>query len=128
MKLVFVYITVRDKKEALRIGRELLKSRLVACVNILGGIRSMYWWRGKIEGAGETALVAKTRQDRLPALVRKVKSLHSYEVPCVVALPIMGGNPAFLKWIAEETAARGERFPHHADVGARGVPRGVAAD
>ncbi len=103
MRFMWVYITTASRKEALRIGRALVKARLAACINILGPIESLYWWKGKLETGREVALVAKTTSARLKELVAKVKSVHSYEVPCVVALPMAGGNEDFLGWIARET-------------------------
>ncbi len=64
---------------------------------------SLYWWEGAIEEGHEAVLIAKTTRDRLDALTAKVKALHEYSVPCVVALPVTGGNPAFLEWIGAET-------------------------
>jgi periplasmic divalent cation tolerance protein len=103
MKKYFVYMTAKDVPEARKLGRAILKDRLAACVNILGAIESMYRWKGALQNEKEVALVAKTTARNLDALIRKVRSVHSYEVPCVVALPIAKGNPAFLEWIEEET-------------------------
>lgn len=101
-----LYLTVEDRGRADGIARALVEQRLVACVNILGPIRSLYWWKGKMESGDEVALIAKTRR----ALVRKacaeVKRLHGYDCPCVVALPIQGGHPPFLQWIDDETRPR----------------------
>ena len=99
----FVYITARDGDEARRIGRELVESRLAACVNIIDGMNSMYWWEGKVQDDREAVLIAKTREALVPELIAKVKALHSYTCPCVVALPVANGNPDFLKWIESET-------------------------
>lgn len=106
MKQYFVYITAKDVSEARRLGRSLLKDRLAACVNILGQMESLYWWKGAVRNEKEVALIAKTTARSLDALIRKVRSVHSYEVPCVVALPIAKGNPAFLEWIEQETQPR----------------------
>lgn len=99
----FVYITTESMEEARRIGRALVEARLAACVNILAGMTSMYWWKGEIQDGRETVLIAKTRAHLLAALTDKVKELHGYDCPCIVALPITGGNPEFLDWIAAET-------------------------
>jgi periplasmic divalent cation tolerance protein len=103
MNTHFVYMTAKHVSEARKLGRALLKDRLAACVNILGPIESMYRWKGVLRNEKEVALIAKTTARNLDALIRRVRSLHSYEVPCVVALPIVKGNPAFLKWIEGET-------------------------
>ncbi len=98
-----LYITTADMDEAERLGKGLVEARLCACANILGPIKSFYWWQGKMEEGGEVALIAKTREDLVDAATAWVKSHHSYTVPCVVSLPIDGGNPDFLSWIGEET-------------------------
>jgi len=98
-----VYMTAADRAEAEKIGRSLVERRLAACVNILGEIGSIYWWEGRVQSANEVAFLAKTTGDKVEALMTAVKSLHSYEVPCVVALPIGHGLPDFLAWIETET-------------------------
>lgn len=106
MSPTFVYITAGDAEEAGRIGRALVEERLAASVNILEGMRSLYWWGGKIEQTKEVVVVAKTRGSLVERLTERVKALHSYDCPCVVALTISGGNPAYLDWILEETGGR----------------------
>jgi periplasmic divalent cation tolerance protein len=96
-------MTASSVDEAKRLGRALVEERLAACVNILPGMASFYWWQGKIDEAQETVLIAKTRQELVERLTSRVKALHSYTMPCVVALPMIGGNPDFLQWIADET-------------------------
>jgi periplasmic divalent cation tolerance protein len=105
MRYYFVYITTANEKQARMIGQELVRSRLAACVNILPAMKSIYWWKGKIEKAREAVLIAKTTRSRIAALIRKVKILHSYECPCIAALPIVAGNKNYINWIAAETAA-----------------------
>ena len=99
----FVYMTASDAAEATRIGRALVEERLVACVNILNDMRSIYWWQGQVETSAEVVLIAKTRTELVEPLIARVKSLHSYECPCVIALPIAAGNPDYLAWIQSET-------------------------
>lgn len=106
MSAVFVYVTAPSRDVALSIGRTLVEERLVACVNVLDGLTSLYWWDGKIQQDAEALFVAKTRQDLFPRVVERVRELHPYEVPCVVALPVADGNPAFLDWISAETGPR----------------------
>ncbi len=103
MTAVFAYITIASRKEADRIARTLVEERLAACANLFDGMRSVYRWQGKVEQAEEIVLVAKTRQDLIRSLTERVLALHSYECPCVVALPVLGGNPDYLEWIASET-------------------------
>ena len=102
MKVNFIYMTAGSKDEARKIGKELVISRLAACVNILGNMNSFYMWQGKVQDDTEIVMIAKTTEDRVPELVEKVKSLHSYDCPCIVSIPILDGNQAFLDWIAEE--------------------------
>jgi periplasmic divalent cation tolerance protein len=103
MSFEFVYVTAASPNQARDIGRRLVEERLAACVNIFDSMTSFYWWEGKIDQASEAVLIAKTRQDLVPMLVTRVKELHSYSVPCVVALPLTQGNPDFLAWIGRET-------------------------
>ena len=102
MKINFIYMTAGSKDEARKIGKELVTARLAACVNILDNMNSIYMWQGEIQDDGEVVMIAKTIEDRVPALIEKVKALHSYDCPCIVAIPVSGGNQAFLDWIAAE--------------------------
>ena len=103
MKTNFIYITAGTLDEARKIGRELVSKRLAACVNILDNMRSMFWWEGDVQEEKEVILIAKTKETLVPAVIEKVKSMHSYECPCVVSLGITDGNKPFLDWIAAET-------------------------
>jgi periplasmic divalent cation tolerance protein len=102
MKVNLIYITVKDKVEARKIGSELVESKLAACVNIIDNMNSMYVWEGKIQDDQETILIAKTTESRVPQLIEKVKTLHSYDCPCIVSIPVSDGNREFLDWIASE--------------------------
>ena len=101
MEIVFAYITTQNKSEAKKIGKVLLQERLAACVNIFDQMSSMYWWEGKIEEANETVLIAKTTKKIFPKLSKKVKSIHSYSIPCILQLEVKDGNKEYLNWIAE---------------------------
>ncbi len=103
MAAVLVYMTAGDRAEAVRIGRVLVEERLAACANVLNGMTSIYRWQGEVCEDGEAVLIAKTTEAQADALTERVKALHSYDCPCVVTLPVAGGNPAFLEWIAEQT-------------------------
>jgi len=103
MAFDFIYITAASTDQAQSIGRTLVEERLAACVNILENMRSFFWWEGKIDQAREAVLIAKTRNDLVPDLIARVKALHSYTVPCVVALRVTEGNPDFLRFLASET-------------------------
>ena len=105
METRFVYITAANMQEAKKIGRILVKKRLAACVNLIDAMQSMYWWEGTVQESRETVLIAKTTKQLVSALTAVVKENHSYECPCIVSLPIVAGNPAFLKWIFDETGA-----------------------
>jgi periplasmic divalent cation tolerance protein len=102
MEILFAYITCKDVDDARRIGKTLVLEHLAACVNILPGMESHYWWNGKIETAHEAVLIAKTRADAREVLLERTLELHPYETPCVVFLPVTGGNPDYLDWIASE--------------------------
>jgi periplasmic divalent cation tolerance protein len=105
MSHVLVYVTAANPAEAERIAEAVVGERLAACANLIPGMRSLYWWQGKLDRAEETVLILKTRAALVAALTERVKALHSYTCPCVVALPIEAGNAAFLDWIDAETAA-----------------------
>jgi len=96
---IVVFVTAASSEEAARLGRTMVEERLAACANLVSAVASTYWWRGKIEQAGEALLIMKTRDDLLEPLQRRVCALHSYSVPEVIAMPIAGGNPEYLRWI-----------------------------
>jgi periplasmic divalent cation tolerance protein len=97
-----VYITAKDEEEANRIGQALVGEKLAACVNI-HPIRSIFRWQGKISQEDEMAILAKTRAELVDEVMSRVKELHSYEVPCIIVLPLEKGNPDFLEWISQLT-------------------------
>lgn len=100
-----VYITCGSRDEATLIARTVVEERLAACANIIDGMRSVYWWQGKVTEDEETVLILKTSANGVGALTARVKALHSYDLPCVVEIPLSdGGNAAYLDWIAGETA------------------------
>lgn len=98
----FIYITCRDEAEAAVIGKTLVEMRLAACANILPPVTSFYRWNGEVAEDREVILIAKTLAIKVERLVTTVKNLHSYEIPCIVALPILQGNEAYLQWIHAE--------------------------
>ncbi len=102
-----VYVTAPNLAEAESLARLGVTKRLAACANILPAMRSLYWWQGKLEQADEVVLLFKTTEALAGELTRVIASAHSYDCPCVVVLPIVSGHPAFLQWIADETAAQG---------------------
>lgn len=103
--VVLVYVTAGSPEESERIARALLEERLIACANLLGGVKSLYWWQGALEEATETLLLMKTRRPLLKRLIERVRELHTYEVCEVLATPVLDGNPAYLEWVLSETAS-----------------------
>jgi periplasmic divalent cation tolerance protein len=103
MTAMLIYATVPSREEARRIAGAVVGERLAACANILGETTSLYWWEGAVQEDKEVALILKTEEALVDRLTARVKALHSYTVPCVVALPIKTGNPDYLAWIDEET-------------------------
>jgi periplasmic divalent cation tolerance protein len=99
-----VLVTAPDAEAGGRIARALVEERLAACVNALPGVRSTYRWKGALHEDDEVLLVIKTRADRLAALAERVRALHPYELPEVLALPAAGGSAAYLAWVAAESA------------------------
>lgn len=100
---VVVFITAATAEEAQRIADILVSGRKAACVNILPQVHSRFWWQGQIDSADETLLIVKTKASLLDELIRLVKENHRYEVPEIIALPIIGGNRDYLKWLDDET-------------------------
>jgi len=102
MSVNLVYVTVGSQEEAEAIGRDLVGEKLAACVNILRGMKSIYTWKNELQTDEEVVLIAKTTAARVEALTARVKSLHSYDCPCILQLPVTGGHEPFLDWIAGE--------------------------
>ena len=104
---VVVLVTTGSAEEGRRIGHAMVEERLAACVNVVGPIRSIYRWEGAVEEADEHLLVMKARTADVSALTARVRALHSYDVPEVVALPLTGGSEAYLAWLAAATDRAG---------------------
>jgi periplasmic divalent cation tolerance protein len=102
-RAVLVYTTWPALVEAERVGRQIVERRLAACVNILPGMISHYWWEGKVERGEEVVMILKTRASLVDALGAAVKESHSYVTPSILVLPIEGAHPAYLDWIMAET-------------------------
>lgn len=98
---IVVFITTSGRKEAEKISKSLLEQKLIACANIIDNIESLFWWKGKIDKAKEALVIAKSRKGKLPGIIKLVKSLHSYEVPEIISLPIYRGYKPYLNWIDE---------------------------
>lgn len=96
---VVILVTASTSKEAKNIAHQLIKHKLAACVNILGNVESLFRWQGKLDRAKELLLLIKSKKSKLPRIIKMVKSLHSYEVPEIIALPILAGNKEYLRWL-----------------------------
>jgi len=100
---IIVLITASSKDEAAKIGTALVDEHLAACVNIVPEVRSLFFWEGKTRDEREILLICKSRLPRMEKLVARVKSLHSYTVPEVIALPIVAGSREYLDWVQDAT-------------------------
>ena len=98
---VVILVTCANKREARRIARGLVEQRLVACVNIVDEIKSIFWWQKEINSANEVLLIAKSKRSLIQKIIKQVKSLHSYQTPEIIALPVVGGNQDYINWINE---------------------------
>ncbi|MGH9694861.1 MAG: divalent-cation tolerance protein CutA [Bryobacteraceae bacterium] len=97
-----VFSTCGCEAEANRLARALVEERLAACVTVLPGLTSIYRWQGKVETASEHLLLVKTTRERLPAVENRIRELHSYELPEIIAVPITAGSEKYLAWIQEQ--------------------------
>jgi len=96
---IVVFITVGSEEEGRKIARLLVKEKKAACVNIMPGVDSLFRWKGRINSARESLLLVKTKASLLPEISSLVKQIHSYEVPEIIALPVIGGSEDYLKWL-----------------------------
>jgi periplasmic divalent cation tolerance protein len=101
---LLVYTTMPDRAAALNLARALVSRRLAACVNVLDGCTSVYRWQGAVEEAGEVPVMLKTRSARYAEVEAAIRELHPYELPEIVAVPVVRGFPDYLEWVALETA------------------------
>jgi periplasmic divalent cation tolerance protein len=109
-----VFVMAGSEEEADRIAEALVTERLAACANIIGSARSIYRWRGAVERASEYMLMIKTHARHFTKLERRVRQLHSYEVPEIVAIPLAAGSTAYLEWLADSTTLTVRRGSTHA--------------
>ena len=105
MDILFVYVTFESAQQARDISGKIVKARLAACANIFPAHESLYWWDGEVQSASETAVIFKTTQNRFTDLKAEIIKLHSYDCPCIVALPVKEGHTPFLEWIKDNTQA-----------------------
>lgn len=99
MNIRLIYVTTPDRQTAEQIGGAVVTEKVAACANILDGVTSIFHWDGKLCRENEAILILKTPLELVENLTDRIKELHPYECPCVVALPIDGGNPDFLQWV-----------------------------
>jgi len=100
IRIIFVTVPQQDAEH---FARTLLEERLVACINMLPEVTSLYWWKGKIDSSSEVLLILKTPSANIRKLLKRVKELHTYDVPEFLALPVMESNPHYVRWIRAET-------------------------
>jgi periplasmic divalent cation tolerance protein len=101
-EFIVVFVTAGSSAEGERLARALVEERLAACVNRIAAVQSVYRWEGKVEESTEELLIIKTREDLFTALEKRVRELHSYAVPEVIALPIIKGSESYLRWLGEQ--------------------------
>ena len=99
---IVVFITTATAEEAQLISRMLLEQRKAACVNIVPKVDSLFWWQGELNSTQESLVIIKTKASLLPEIINQVRAAHSYEVPEIIAMPIIGGNEEYLNWIDDE--------------------------
>jgi len=100
---IIILITAGSSAEATTIARTLVDEHLAACVNIVPGVRSLFFWEGKTQEADEVLMICKSRMPLMDAVIARVRSLHSYTVPEIIALPVSAGLPGYLAWVTEST-------------------------
>lgn len=103
MSFITVLMTTASEDEAVKIVRKLLEAKLIACANIIERVHSIFWWHGAIKDSHEAMVLMKTRSKLIGNLMKTVKMLHSYEVPEIIALPIVDGAPLYLDWVKSST-------------------------
>lgn len=101
---IVILVTTSTKDEARKIADLVLSQRKAACINVMTGVDSTFWWQGKLDSAQESVLIIKTKASLLAEIIDLVRDMHSYTVPEIIALPIVGGNEDYLRWIDEETS------------------------
>ena len=102
-QILVVLVAVSNQKEAVKIGEGMVNARLAACANIITGVQSIYHWKGRVVKAKEVLLILKTTRPRYPSLERAIKSMHTYETPEIIALPVKDGFEQYIGWVCNET-------------------------
>jgi periplasmic divalent cation tolerance protein len=109
MEPILIFTTLPDRAAAMALARKLVNERLAACVNVLADCTSVYRWEGRNESVSEVPVLIKTLAQHYARLEQLIKTVHPYELPEIIAVPISSGLPAYLKWIAEETSAADQK-------------------
>ena len=99
-----IFTTTENKEDAEKIAKEVVEKRLAACAQVLGPIESTYWWEGEVEKAKEWLCIIKSRNDLYGELEKAIKGIHPYDVPEILAMPVISGNPDYLQWVDKEVA------------------------
>ena len=100
--MAIMYITTSNEEEALKIGKYIVKKRLAACSNIINNMKSIYWWEGNLENDKEAILILKTNEEKVDEIIAKVKEIHSYDNPCIIALPVIKSSNSYFEWLKNE--------------------------
>lgn len=100
--MVLIYVTTSNGEEAINIGETIVKERLAACSNIISEMKSIYWWEGNLEKDNESILILKTMEENINKIISRIKEIHSYDNPCIIALPVLNVSDSYLKWLKEE--------------------------
>jgi len=103
---IVILITAKNVREANRIANKLVEEKLIACANVIKGVHSIFRWQGKIDKANETLLILKSKKSCFPKIVKMVKKYHSYDVPEIIALPIIDGSKDYMNWIKSNCSAK----------------------
>lgn len=104
--IVVLYSTAASKEEAERIAAALVEGKLIACCNQVEGVSSIYFWEGKVNQEKEVLMIMKSRESLIPAILHRIKQLHSYKVPELIAMPIVGGSPEYIDWVLDNTLSQ----------------------
>lgn len=100
--IALIYVTTNNEEEAMNIGETIVKERLAACSNIISEMKSIYWWEGSLEKDNESILILKTIEENTNKIISRIKEIHSYENPCIIALPVLNASDSYLKWLEGE--------------------------
>jgi len=106
---IVIFITTKNGREANKIATKLVEDKLIACANVIKGVHSIFRWQGKIDKANETLLILKSKKNCFSKIVKMVKKYHSYDVPEIIALPIVDGSRDYMNWIKSNCSAKNKK-------------------